>query len=57
MSDDQHDAVIMIGTGAGSGACAHRITSGKRVLLLERGDSDSTAVFVQGTRVTPEHAQ
>lgn len=57
MSDDQHDDVIMIGTGAGSGACAHRITSRKRALLLGRGDSDSTAVFEQGTRVTPEHAQ
>ena len=63
MSDDQHYDVIVIGTGAGGGTFAHRIApSGKRVLLLERGDYlprerdnwDSTAVFVKGTYRAPE---
>lgn len=37
---NQHDYdVIIIGTGAGGGTLAHRLApSGKRVLLLERGD-------------------
>ena len=31
--------VIIIGTGAGGGTLAHRLApSGKRILLLERGD-------------------
>ena len=60
MADDQHYDVIVIGTGAGGGTLAHRLApSGKRVLLLERGDYlprerdnwDSTAVFV--TRQVP----
>ena len=55
--DDQHYDVIIIGTGAGGGTLAHRLApSGKRILLLERGDYlprerdnwDSTAVFVTG---------
>jgi len=63
VSDDQHYDVIVIGTGAGGGTFAHRIApSGKRVLLLERGDYlsrerdnwDSTAVFVQGRYRAPE---
>ena len=63
MSDDQHYDVIVIGTGAGGGTFAHRIaSSGKRVLLLERGDYlprerdnwDSTAVFVKGMYRAPE---
>ena len=38
MSADTYD-VIIIGTGAGGGTMAHRLApSGKRILLLERGD-------------------
>jgi choline dehydrogenase-like flavoprotein len=34
-----HFDVIIIGTGAGGGTLAHRLApSGKRILLLERGD-------------------
>jgi choline dehydrogenase-like flavoprotein len=56
MAADRYD-VIIIGTGAGGGTLAHRLApSGKRILLLERGDFlprerdnwDSTAVFVHG---------
>ena len=63
MAGDQHYDVIVIGTGAGGGTLAHRLApSGKRVLLLERGDYlprerdnwDSTAVFVQGRYRAPE---
>jgi choline dehydrogenase-like flavoprotein len=63
MVDDQHYDVIVIGTGAGGGTLAHRLApTGKRVLLLERGDYlprerdnwDSTAVFVQGKYRAPE---
>ncbi len=63
MTDDQHYDVIIIGTGAGGGTLAHRLApTGKRVLLLERGDYlprerdnwDSTAVFVQGKYRAPE---
>ncbi len=36
---DQHYDVIIIGTGAGGGTLAYRLApSGKRILLLERGD-------------------
>src|SRR5690348_18341976 len=58
----QYD-VIVIGTGAGGGTFAHRIApSGKRVLLLERGDYlprerdnwDSGAVFVRAKYRAPE---
>ncbi len=36
---DRHYDVIVIGTGAGGGTLAHRLApSGKRILLLERGD-------------------
>lgn len=39
MSSDNHYDVIIIGTGAGGGTLAHRLApSGKRVLLLERGE-------------------
>ena len=57
MVETQHYDVIIIGSGAGGGTLAHRLApSGKRVLILERGDYlprerdnwDSTAVFVQG---------
>ncbi len=55
--------VIVIGTGAGGGTLAHRLApSGKRVLVLERGDWlprerdnwDSTAVFVKAKYRAPE---
>jgi choline dehydrogenase-like flavoprotein len=63
VADDQHFDVIIIGTGAGGGTLAHRLApSGKRVLILERGDYlprerdnwDSTAVFVKGKYRAPE---
>ena len=52
---DYYD-VIIIGTGAGGGTLAYRLApSGKRILLLERGDWlprekdnwNSTAVFIE----------
>ena len=58
MADDQHYDVIVVGTGAGGGTLAHRLApSGKRVLLLERGDYlprerdnwDSAEVFVEAS--------
>ncbi|GAA1222699.1 GMC family oxidoreductase [Kitasatospora nipponensis] len=63
MTEDRHYDVVIIGTGAGGGTLAHRLApSGKRVLLLERGDYlpreidnwDSTAVFVKGKYLAPE---
>ena len=57
MAENRHYDVIIIGSGAGGGTLAHRLApSGKRVLILERGDYlprerdnwDSTAVFVRG---------
>ena len=37
--NDQHYDVIIIGTGAGGGTLAHRLApSGKKILILERGD-------------------
>ena len=63
MVDEQNHDVIVIGTGAGGGTLAHRLAStGKRVLLLERGDYlprerdnwDSSAVFVAGKYRAPE---
>ncbi|MFJ1967444.1 GMC oxidoreductase [Streptomyces sp. NPDC087903] len=57
MGDSTRYDVIIIGTGAGGGTLAHRLApSGKRVLVLERGDYlrreldnwSSTAVFVRG---------
>jgi choline dehydrogenase-like flavoprotein len=56
MPDSRHVDVIVIGTGAGGGTLAHRLApSGKRVLLLERGDWlqrekdnwESHAVFIE----------
>jgi choline dehydrogenase-like flavoprotein len=56
MADQNHYDVIIIGTGAGGGTLAHRLApSGKRILLLERGDWlprelenwSSHAVFVE----------
>ncbi|MFD9123436.1 GMC oxidoreductase [Kitasatospora sp. NPDC059571] len=64
MAGDQHYDVIVIGTGAGGGTLAHRLApTGKRVLVLERGDYlprerdnwDSTAVFVKGKYRAPEY--
>ena len=61
MSDDYD--VIIVGSGAGGGTLAHRLApSGKRVLLLERGDWlprevqnwDATAVFVQNRYVSAD---
>src|SRR5690348_14063810 len=63
VSDDQHYDVIVIGSGAGGGTLTHRLApTGKRVLLLERGDYlpreranwDSTEVFVNGKYRAPE---
>ena len=57
MSADRHYDVIIIGTGAGGGTLAYRLApSGKKILLLERGDFvprekqnwDSRAVVVDG---------
>ncbi len=39
MSNDKHYDVIIIGTGAGGGTLAYHLApSGKRILILERGD-------------------
>ena len=39
MSNERHYDVIIIGTGAGGGTLARKLApTGKRVLLLERGD-------------------
>src|SRR6516164_1060241 len=52
----EHVDVIVVGTGAGGGTLAHRLApSGKRILLLERGDWlrrekdnwESRAVFIE----------
>jgi choline dehydrogenase-like flavoprotein len=54
---DSHYDVIIVGSGPGGGAMAHRLApSGKRILILERGDYlkrspanwDSQTVFVDG---------
>ena len=61
MSDDFD--VIVIGTGAGGGTLAHTIAhTGKRILLLERGDFltrelenwDPGPVFVDGRYISPD---
>ena len=58
-----HYDVIIIGSGAGGGTLAHRLApSGKRILILERGDWlprevenwDATAVFVNNRYVSPD---
>ncbi len=62
MSDFEYD-IIIIGTGAGGGTLAYRLaTSGKKILLLERGEYlprekdnwSSKAVFLQGKYTAPE---
>src|SRR3954451_10062111 len=61
MSD--HYDLIIIGSGAGGGTLAHRLAAtGKRILLLERGDYlprerenwEASAVFVQSKYVAKE---
>ena len=58
-----HYDIAIIGTGAGGGTLAHRLApSGKKILLLERGDYlprepenwDSREVFVKGRYKAPE---
>jgi len=47
MSNLNHYDVIIIGTGAGGGTLAYHLApSGKRILILERGD------YVPGKRPT-----
>ena len=37
--DDQRYDLIIVGTGAGGGALAHKLApTGKKILILERGD-------------------
>jgi choline dehydrogenase-like flavoprotein len=59
----EHYDVIIIGTGAGGGTLAHTLApSGKRILLLERGDFlpremdnwSPDAVFVDGKYISPD---
>ena len=59
----EHYDVIIIGTGAGGGTLAHALAgSGKRVLLLERGDFlpremgnwDAQQVFVDGRYISKD---
>ena len=39
MNNERHYDVIVIGTGAGGGTLARKLApTGKRILLLERGD-------------------
>jgi choline dehydrogenase-like flavoprotein len=63
MSENNHYDVIVIGTGAGGGTLAYRLApSGKRILLLERGDFlprekdnwSSRAVNLEGKYQTKE---
>ena len=63
MSTTDHYDVIIVGTGAGGGTLAHTVAaSGKRVLLLERGDflpreSENWSpepVFVDGRYISPD---
>jgi choline dehydrogenase-like flavoprotein len=58
-----HYDVIIIGSGPGGASVAHRLApTGKRILLLERGDYltrsranwDAQTVFVEGAYQTPE---
>ena len=60
---DAHYDVIVIGSGPGGASLAHRLApTGKRILLLERGDYlprtranwDAQTVFVDGVYQTPE---
>jgi len=58
-----HHDVIVIGSGAGGGTLVHRLApSGKRILLLERGDWlprepqnwDAADVFIDNRYISPE---
>ena len=62
-SEDRHYDVIVIGSGPGGASVVHRLAStGKRILLLERGDYlprstanwDAQTVFVDGAYQAPE---
>jgi choline dehydrogenase-like flavoprotein len=64
MSNGNHYDVIIIGSGAGGGALAHRLApSGKKILIIERGDYvprekanwDAKLVNVEGRYQTKEH--
>src|SRR5215813_14644757 len=66
MTYDKNYDVIIIGTGAGGGTLAHALAStGKKILILERGDYvrrekanwDSRAVNVEGKYQTKEEWQ
>src|SRR5690242_13311454 len=59
----EHYDVIIVGTGAGGGTLAHALAgSGKRILLLERGDFlprelgnwDPKTVFVEGKYISKD---
>jgi choline dehydrogenase-like flavoprotein len=59
----EHYDVIIIGTGAGGGTLAHTLApSGKKILLLERGDFlpremgnwDPDSVFIQGRYISKD---
>jgi len=63
MASQNHYDFIIIGTGAGGGTLAHRLaSSGKRVLILERGDFlprekenwNTTSVFLENRYHTKE---
>ncbi|HEX8035373.1 MAG TPA: NAD(P)-binding protein, partial [Ktedonobacterales bacterium] len=63
MAQDNRYDVIIIGTGAGGGTLAYHLApSGKRILLLERGDFlprefqnwDAEEVFVKNRYISPD---
>jgi choline dehydrogenase-like flavoprotein len=63
MATTDHYDIIVVGTGAGGGTFAHTVAaSGRRVLLLERGDFlprepenwSPEPVFVDGRYISPE---
>ena len=62
MPGQQHYDVVIVGSGAGGGTLAWKLApSGKRILLLERGDYlprerdnwDTVAVFTPGSTTPP----